>query len=103
MSEMGRIPKYNETGGRDHWPYTSAMLLGAGVQGDQQFGAYSDMFSAYSDMFSGIGVDHASGALVPGKLGIDSADFGATVLALAGVDHRSHLPTAEVLSGLLQA
>jgi hypothetical protein len=32
LSEMGRTPSSLPTLGKDHWPVTSAMLLGAGVR-----------------------------------------------------------------------
>ncbi len=38
LSEMGRTPRHNSTGGKDHWPWTSAMLIGAPVRGNQTFG-----------------------------------------------------------------
>jgi uncharacterized protein (DUF1501 family) len=31
-SDFGRTPSYNDGNGKDHWPLTSMMLLGAGVQ-----------------------------------------------------------------------
>ncbi|HMJ16643.1 MAG TPA: DUF1501 domain-containing protein, partial [Polyangiaceae bacterium] len=34
LSEMGRTPKLNAGGGKDHWPVTSALVFGAGVRGD---------------------------------------------------------------------
>ena len=47
-------PLYNETGGRDHWPYTSVMLMGAGIRGGQSFGGFDDQFT-------GIGFDPNTG------------------------------------------
>ena len=32
LSEMTRTPKFNVSGGKDPWPYTSALLLGHGLQ-----------------------------------------------------------------------
>lgn len=32
MSEMSRTPSLNFAGGKDHWPYTSAMVIGPSVQ-----------------------------------------------------------------------
>lgn len=42
ISEMGRMPIYNILQGKDHWPYTSMMLLGAGIQGGEVFGRTDD-------------------------------------------------------------
>ncbi len=94
MSEMGRTPMYNDTGGRDHWPYTSAMFLGAGIQGGQQFGGYDPSFS-------GIGFDGQTGRLMPDQLGVSSMDFGATLLALAGLDPGRYLPQSRSLNIVL--
>ena len=39
MSEMGRTPVLNGAAGKDHWPYTSLMLIGPGVAGGRVLGA----------------------------------------------------------------
>jgi hypothetical protein len=47
MSEMGRTPKINGNGGRDHWTFCySVMLAGAGIRGGTVYGA-SDAHAAY--------------------------------------------------------
>jgi hypothetical protein len=47
MSEMGRTPRINGNGGRDHWTYCySVMLAGAGIKGGTIYGA-SDAQAAY--------------------------------------------------------
>jgi hypothetical protein len=47
MSEMGRTPKVNAAGGRDHWTHCySVMLAGAGIRGGTVYGA-SDSQAAY--------------------------------------------------------
>lgn len=47
MSEMGRTPRINGNGGRDHWTYCySVMLAGAGIRGGTVCGA-SDAQAAY--------------------------------------------------------
>lgn len=38
VSEMARSPRRNIEGGTEHWPVTSAMLLGAGVNGGRVLG-----------------------------------------------------------------
>ncbi len=79
VSEMGRAPKLNTWAGKDHWTFTSAMLIGPMIQGGQAIGDLDD---------EGIGrpIDLATGevhddgtALLPGHL-------GATLLALGDVD-----------------
>lgn len=47
MSEMGRTPKVNGNGGRDHWTYCySVMFAGAGIRGGTVCGA-SDAHAAF--------------------------------------------------------
>jgi hypothetical protein len=47
MGEMGRTPKLNGNGGRDHWTYCySVVLAGAGIRGGSVCGA-SDAHAAY--------------------------------------------------------
>lgn len=83
LSEMGRTPLKNGGDGRDHWPYTSALLLGAGVRGDQ-------VVSGFDDGYFGAGYDAATGA--PGEAPLSTEHLGATLLALADVDPAEHLP-----------
>jgi hypothetical protein len=47
MGEMGRTPKINANGGRDHWTYCySVLLAGAGIRGGTVYGA-SDSQAAF--------------------------------------------------------
>jgi len=47
MGEMGRTPKINPNGGRDHWTFCySVVLAGAGVRGGSVYGE-SDSLAAY--------------------------------------------------------
>ena len=47
MGEMGRTPKVNGNGGRDHWTFCySVVMAGAGVRGGSVYGA-SDAHAAY--------------------------------------------------------
>ena len=79
LSEMGRFPKINFRNGRDHWTYTSAMLIGSGIQGGQCVGGY-DEFSLGKAIELSTGEPFAQG--VP----IDCSHIGATLLALADID-----------------
>ena len=94
MSEMGRTPKFNSTGGRDHWPYTSAMLISSGISGGRSIGAYNENFS-------GVGFDTNTGILVPDAIGVSSTDFGATLLAIADIDPAQFLSGARPFNQLL--
>lgn len=93
-SEMGRTPGYNDTAGRDHWPFTTMLLFGEGLSTDRVVGGFDDLYG-------GIGVDPASGEADPERRGIAAADVGATLLALGDVDPGEGIPGAEVLGGLL--
>ena len=79
FSEMGRAPRLNATGGKDHWTTTSALLLGAGVRGDQAIGGYDEALL-------GLPVDPRSGEVSDGGLRLSAGNLGATLVAMAGLD-----------------
>lgn len=79
MSEMGRHPQINSAGGRDHWTYTSAMLLGAGVRGGQSIGGLDGDFIGQK-------IDLNAGEVTEGGTGLLPSHLGATLLTLAGKD-----------------
>lgn len=50
MGEMGRTPRINDRGGRDHWPQVmSAVLAGAGIRTGQVIGASTSRGEATKD------------------------------------------------------
>ncbi len=50
MGEFGRTPRFNDAGGRDHWPHCfSVVLAGGGIKGGQVYGA-SDRVGAYPSL-----------------------------------------------------
>ena len=80
LSEMGRYPRLNSRGGKEHWTFTSAMLIGAGVAGGQVLGGYSGETFAGEPISLATGEISAHGeALVPGHL-------GATLMTMADID-----------------
>ncbi len=93
VSELGRTPKLNGDGGKDHWGTTSAMVFGAGVKGGQVVGATNDGLE-------GELVDLASGQLNSDGLPLDYGAFAAGVLSLTGVDPSELLPRETPLGGL---
>ncbi len=94
LSEMGRTPTYNANAGRDHWPFTSVLLAGAGVAGDREVGAYDDaLFGRPIDLASG---EASAGGVVP-----STEHLGATLLALADVDPGEVLPGFDPIGGVL--
>src|SRR4051794_2116992 len=69
MGEFGRTPKFNDAGGRDHWPHCfSVVMAGGGIKGGQVLGS-SDKIAAFP----------ASDPVTPG-------DLIATLYHCLGVD-----------------
>ena len=96
MSEMGRAPSLNAVGGKDHWTFTSAMLMGAGVRGGAVAGGYaSGLVGAPTDLFSG--AVHAEGTR------LTSAHLGATLIAIAGLDPGILVPNGAPIPALFTA
>lgn len=79
LSEMGRTPLLNAFEGKDHWPFTSAMLIGSGVAGDRVIGGYDERWG-------GLGVDPATGEPDEEASPPSPGSLGAAILALGGVD-----------------
>jgi len=75
MSEMGRTPRVNGNGGRDHWTHCySVMLAGAGIRGGTVYGA-SDGQAAYVK-------DNP----------VSTADICATIYSCLGIDPDTTVP-----------
>ncbi len=83
FSEMGRYPRLNVSGGKDHWMTTSMMFFGGGIRGGQVVGAYD------ADV-NGTPLVPETGELDPegrrGGVVPQAANVGATLLALADMD-----------------
>jgi hypothetical protein len=79
LSEMGRTPRRNATLGKDHWPYTSAMLLGSGFSGGRTLGAVGDGLV-------GLPIDPLTGRGHPAGEVLSASTLGATLLAMGDVD-----------------
>ncbi|HMC65924.1 MAG TPA: DUF1501 domain-containing protein [Gemmataceae bacterium] len=74
MSEMGRTPRINREGGRDHWSFCYSILMaGGGVRGGQVYGS-SDRTAAY-----------------PSTNPVGPADVAATIYQCLGIDPRAHV------------
>ena len=93
FSEMGRAPQVNVTGGKDHWTFTSALLIGAGVSGGRVIGGYDDQLL-------GRRVDLASGELTDSGSGLTAAHLGATLLQLAGLDPGSYTDAPPITAAI---
>ena len=93
MSEMGRFPRFNFRDGRDHWTFTSAWLMGAGIKGGQTIGGW-DPYCLGRPINLESGAPEDSGILLTPK------HFGATLLQLADVDPLSLLNTPPITAVL---
>lgn len=75
IGEMGRTPKFNASGGRDHWGQVfSFVMAGGGIRAGQVYGA-SDRDGAY-----------------PLRDKVQPPDLTATILHLLGIGHEAFFP-----------
>lgn len=75
MSDMGRTPKINKNGGRDHWTYCySVLFAGAGIRGGSVYGASDDQ------------------AAYVARDPVSPADICATIYACLGIDPEIQVP-----------
>lgn len=96
LSEMTRTPKMNGDGGKDHWPTTSALVLGGGLEGGRVLGGSS------ADSLDALPVNLEDGSLSSSSdTLITYGRFAAGVLHAAGVDVDRMLPGEEVLHGIV--
>ncbi len=93
LSEMGRQPVLNNQSGKDHWPITSALLVGSGVVGGRVVGATDDTLAPVAvDLASGE-LDEGGEVLRPGHLiatlaagfDLDPAEWADGETAVGGV------------------
>lgn len=84
VSEMGRTPRVNVDGGKDHWPVTSALVFGGGVRGGRAYGATTD------DLLSSP-VDYATGEVDADGEFLGFANFAAGLLKSVGVEPGGYL------------
>jgi uncharacterized protein (DUF1501 family) len=94
FSEFSRTPKLNSNMGKDHWPVTSAVVIGAGVKGGHAFGASTDAVEAQP-------IDFATGAPRADGTTLLSQNFVAGVLKTCGIDPTTHLGNTEVFDAFV--
>lgn len=94
MSEMGRTPLLNELIGKDHWPYTSVMVVSPDVTGGRVVGGFDEAYF-------GKPVDPASGDVTDQGQVLSAEAVGATLLSLAGVDPEEHISGVAPVTGVL--
>ena len=93
LSEMTRTPKKNAVGGKDHWPYSSALVFGAGVRAGTVLGETNDQLIS-------VPIDYSTGAASTQGNILESNNFVAGVLTLLGVDAELYLPGVPEFSAL---
>jgi uncharacterized protein (DUF1501 family) len=77
VSEMGRTPYENFSFGKDHWPYTPAMIIGPGVRPGRVGGV--------DDSLNGLPISLTTGSTDNGDTVVTPEHLGATVAALGEV------------------
>jgi len=94
MSEMGRTPQLNATDGKDHWPYTSTLVVGPGLTGGRVIGGYDSFYY-------GRPIDPMSGEMTESGVLLTSEVVGATLLASADIDPEEHAPGVATVEAVL--
>jgi hypothetical protein len=95
LSEFGRTPKLNGGGGKDHWPYNSVFVAGAGVNGNRMLGKTDDGLIAEP-------IDLATGEPSAGGTMLGCEHVGLALLKLGGLDPEQFLPGVETLEALIR-
>ncbi|MEO0600959.1 MAG: DUF1501 domain-containing protein [Myxococcota bacterium] len=93
VSEMGRSPLLNAQQGKDHWPFTSAMLLGADVR--------PSIVRGTDDALVQRPVSLASGEPDAAGRALTATDVLATTAHLMGVDAATLYPRGEVIRAIV--
>lgn len=89
LSELGRTPR-GYMGGKDHWPVTSGMILGAGVMGGAVIGATTAAAEAIAmDLSTGAALEERAGGIKPMY-----SHLSAGILKLCGIDPRAYFEVA---------
>ncbi len=94
MSEMGRTPALNANLGKDHWPFTSVMMVGRGLRP-------SSVVGGFDSRWMGQTIDYGSGELSTSGRLLTSEALGATILQHLDVDPAEHITGTDAIEGLL--
>jgi hypothetical protein len=94
LSEMGRTPMLNSFNGKDHWPYTSMLLTGAGIAGNRVIGDFDDGFY-------GMNIDVSSGDTFEDGTVLSAESVGATLLTLADIDPSEYVSGVDPIEAAL--
>jgi uncharacterized protein (DUF1501 family) len=96
MSEMGRTPALNAQDGKDHWPYSSMMLVGPGLTGGRVVGGFDSLY--YGNL-----VDPSTAEIAKKGVDLTYAGVGATLLTMADIDSQEWVPGVANYPGLLSS
>jgi len=94
LSEMGRTPKLNGTQGKDHWPFTSLMMVGPGITADRVIGGYDDNYMGET-------ISSSDGETIENGQILSAEAVGATLLQLMDIDPTPHVSGATAIEGIL--
>lgn len=67
-SDFGRTPGYNEGNGKDHWPISSMMFMGAGIPGNKVIGASTERHQAMPMNLDTLQLDSGGENIEPGNI-----------------------------------
>ena len=96
MSEFGRTPRFNSGRGKDHWPFTSSLVIGSGVNGGKTLGATDDALI-------GVPVDFETGQANNSGEMLGSENLGVALLKLGGLDPEQILPGIQPFNAILKS
>jgi hypothetical protein len=94
LSEMGRTPQLNAGLGKDHWPYTSTMVLHPGRTEGRIIGGYDSYYYGKT-------IDLASGELAEDATNLAAETVGATLLAMADIDTETYTSGVDPVTAVL--
>ncbi len=94
LSELGRTPLLNPFLGKDHWPFTSAMIVGPRLIGSRVVGSFDENY--YGNL-----VDNSTGDVSDTGAVLSPESLGATLLAMADIDPTPYVSGVDPIAGIL--
>ena len=95
LSEFGRTPRFNGSRGKDHWPFTSSLLVGSGINGGRNLGATDEALI-------GLPVDFETGQASSNGTMLGTEHLGVALLKLGGLDPEQILPGIQPFNAILR-
>lgn len=95
LSEMGRTPRRNKDKGKDHWPYTSAMVIGGRVRGGYAYGQTDKEVRPTATNLTSGKTDPKNGTM------LRTVHVLSSILLMMGIQPKEHFGDAEVLRALV--